>query len=114
MRSAEWAGEGGWQRGSERDGERASKADEADKFLERKTRNGKFLLRRKTRRKRMKAKLKEVKDGLRERRHAPVAEATAGGWAKWCAAISPTTRFPPMPRPSPLSGTTSKGSGCKP
>jgi len=36
--AAEWAGEGGWQRWSVRDGERASKADDADKFLERKTR----------------------------------------------------------------------------
>ncbi len=43
-----------------------------------KSRSGKFQLRRKTRRKRMKAKLKEIKDGLRERWHAPVAEQ--GQW----------------------------------
>jgi RNA-directed DNA polymerase len=43
-----------------------------------KTRSGKFQLRRKTRRRRMRAKLKEIKDGLRERWHAPVAEQ--GRW----------------------------------
>ena len=40
--------------------------------------------------------------------------ATAGGWAKRCTAISPTTRFLPMPRPSPLFGATSQGSGGMP
>jgi len=43
-----------------------------------KTRNGKFQLRRKTQRKRMRAKLKEIKDDLRERWHEPVAEQ--GRW----------------------------------
>tara|TARA_Y100000031_G_scaffold74216_1_gene81895 strand:- start:259 stop:1341 length:1083 start_codon:yes stop_codon:yes gene_type:complete len=43
-----------------------------------KSRNGKFQVRRKTRRKRMKAKLKEIKEDLRSRRHAPIAEQ--GRW----------------------------------
>ncbi len=43
-----------------------------------KSRKGKFQLRRKTRRKRMKAKLEEIKLELRRRRHEPVAEQ--GRW----------------------------------
>ena len=42
------------------------------------TRNGKFLLRRKTQRKRMKAKLKTIKVELLRRRHEPIAEQ--GQW----------------------------------
>ena len=43
-----------------------------------KSRNGKFQLRRKTIRKRMKAKLKDIKEGLRMRMHHPTAEQ--GRW----------------------------------
>lgn len=38
------------------------------------TREGKFLLRRKTRRDRMRAKLRELKEGLRRRMHLPIPE----------------------------------------
>jgi len=42
------------------------------------TRNGKFLLRRQTMRKRMRAKLLEVKNELKRRRHLPISEQ--GSW----------------------------------
>ena len=43
-------------------------------------RNGKFLLQRKTRRDRLRAKLKEVKEEMRQRRHQPIPEQ--GKWLK--------------------------------
>src|SRR6266850_4805587 len=42
------------------------------------TRNGKFLLRRKSRRDRMRAKLREIKEGLRRQMHRPIPET--GKW----------------------------------
>jgi RNA-directed DNA polymerase len=45
-----------------------------------KSRNGKFLLKRKTRRDRLRAKLKQVKEELRKRRHQPIPEQ--GKWLK--------------------------------
>jgi len=45
-----------------------------------KSRSGKFLLKRKTRRDRMRAKLKEIKKELRKRMHQPVPEQ--GAWLK--------------------------------
>jgi len=47
-------------------------------FICGKTRKGGFLLKRKTRADRMRAKLKEVKDGLRQRMHRTIAEQ--GRW----------------------------------
>jgi hypothetical protein len=41
-------------------------------FICGKTRLGKFLLKRKTRSARMQAKLKEIKEGMRRRRHQPI------------------------------------------
>jgi hypothetical protein len=43
-------------------------------------RNGKFLLKRKTRRDRLRAKLKQVKEEMRRRRHQPIPEQ--GKWLK--------------------------------
>ena len=43
-------------------------------------RNGRFLLQRKTRRDRLRAKLKEVKEEMRQRRHQPIPEQ--GKWLK--------------------------------
>ena len=45
-----------------------------------KSRSGRFLVQRKTRRDRMQAKLKEIKEGLRRRRHQPIPEQ--GTWLK--------------------------------
>jgi RNA-directed DNA polymerase len=45
-----------------------------------KSRSGKFLLKRKTRRDRTRAKLKEIKEALRKRMHQPIPEQ--GGWLK--------------------------------
>lgn len=42
------------------------------------SRRGKFLIHRRTQRKRMRAKLKEIKEGLRQRRHQPIPEQ--GRW----------------------------------
>ena len=49
-------------------------------FICGKSRRGKFLLKRKTRRDRMQAKLKEVKEELRRRMHQPIPEQ--GKWLK--------------------------------
>ena len=46
------------------------------------TRNGKFLLRRKSRRDRMRAKLREIKEELRRRMHRPIPET-----GKWLAQV---------------------------
>jgi len=55
--------------------------------------NGKFLVLRKTIRKRLLAKLKEVKDELRKRMHQPLAEV--GKWLKSVIqATSTITQFP--------------------
>ncbi|HEU5276929.1 MAG TPA: group II intron reverse transcriptase/maturase [Xanthobacteraceae bacterium] len=51
-------------------------------FICGKTRRGKFLVRRKTRRDRMRAKLKAVKDTLRQRRHQPIPEI-----GRWLATV---------------------------
>jgi RNA-directed DNA polymerase len=42
------------------------------------SRSGRFLVQRKTRRDRMQAKLKEIKEGLRRRRHQPIPEQGTG------------------------------------
>ena len=47
-------------------------------FICGKSRGGKFLVHRKTRRDRMQAKLKEVKEQLRRRRHQPIPEQGNG------------------------------------
>jgi RNA-directed DNA polymerase len=52
-------------------------------FICGKSHRGKFLLRRKTRRDRMRAKLKEVKAQLRQRRHQPIPEQ--GKWLRQVA-----------------------------
>jgi hypothetical protein len=50
------------------------------RFICGKSRRGKFLLTRKTRRDRLRAKLKEIKEELRKRMHQPVPEQ--GAWLK--------------------------------
>ena len=47
-------------------------------FISGKTRQGKFLVQRKTRRDRAKAKLREIKDALRRKMHLPIPEQ--GSW----------------------------------
>ena len=59
-------------------------------FISGKTRRGDFQIRRKSRRDRMRAKLREVKEGLRQRWHLPIPET--GKWLrKSSSAISLTT-----------------------
>ncbi len=81
-----------------------------------KSKKGKFQLRRKTRRKPLKAKLKEIKQELLRRRHEPVAEQgrwrNPGDWHRSCGATSPTTRCPPTARPWPPFAEMSNGVGC--
>jgi len=68
-----------------------------------KTRAGRFQVRRITISKRMRAKLKEVKDQLRQRRHEPVPEQ--GRWlGSVVRATWPTTRCPATSGPSGPSG----------
>ncbi len=55
-----------------------------------KTKNGRFWLKRKTISKRMRAKLAEVKDQIKQRRHYPFPNK-GNGSVQWCEAISPTT-----------------------
>ena len=57
------------------------------------TQHGRFWLRRVTIAKRMRAKLREVKDQLRQRPHQPVPEQ-ANGCEAWCRVTSPTTPCP--------------------
>jgi RNA-directed DNA polymerase len=57
-----------------------------------KTRSGGFQLWRKTERKRMKAKIKAIKDELRRRMHTPLAEKGRGS-DRWCAASSRISAF---------------------
>jgi len=69
-----------------------------------KTRGGRFWLRRITIAKRMRAKLKQVKDQLKARRHRPVPEQGAC-WPVWCEDTSPTTPCRATPGRSRPSGT---------
>jgi hypothetical protein len=55
-----------------------------------------FQLKRKTRRDRMRAKLKSLKDELRRRMHEPIP--VQGHWLRWCADNSPITRCRPTSR----------------
>ena len=66
---------------------------------------GYFQLRRKTRRDRMRAKLKALKAELRQRMHEPIPEQ-GSGWGKWCVVTSPTTQFRPTQRGRPRSTIT--------
>ncbi len=58
-----------------------------------KTRDGRFWLRRVTIKKRLRAKLKQVKAEIRRRRQLP-SPSRAAGWPVWCGVTSPTTPFP--------------------
>ena len=53
-------------------------------------RDGRFWVRRITISKRMRAKLREVKDQLKRRRHQPIPEQ-GRGWPAWCGVTAPTT-----------------------
>jgi hypothetical protein len=56
-----------------------------------KTRQGKFLVKRKSRRDRVKAKLREIKDTLRRKMHLPI-QSKDDGLDRSSPAASPTTR----------------------
>jgi RNA-directed DNA polymerase len=77
-----------------------------------KAKNGRFWLRRITISKRMRAKLAEVKDQLKRRRHQPIPEQ-----GRWLAAVvrghvaCPTGRRPPVWSPVPCRGPWSP-CGC--
>ena len=60
------------------------------------SRTGLFQLKRKSRRDRMRAKLRAIKAELRRRMH-DLSRSRVDGWVTWCAGISPTTRSQPMP-----------------
>jgi len=74
-------------------------------FICGKSHRGQFFVQRKSRRDRMQAKLKEVKEELRKRMHQPIPEQ-----GRWLAQVSgvtlPTTRFPRTARVSALSDAT--------
>jgi group II intron reverse transcriptase/maturase len=79
-------------------------------FISGKSRNGKFLIHRKSRRDRVRAKLKEIKEELRRRMHGPVREQAE--WLKQVvAASSNTTQCRPMAGHSRPFVTTSSITG---
>jgi hypothetical protein len=88
-------------------------------FICGKTRNGGFLLHRKSRGDRMRAKLQEVQEELRQRRHQAIPRQ--GKWLRQSlprrrpgssAATSTTMQCRPTVAPSRSSITTSAGFGC--
>ena len=60
-------------------------------FICGKTRAGKFQIKRKTRRDRMRAKLRKIKQDMRRRMHQPIPEQ-GGGCGRWSEATSTITR----------------------
>ncbi len=74
-----------------------------------KSKKGKFQLRRKTRRKPLKAKLKEIKQELHRRRHEPVAEQ--GRWLAQVVRGTFATHAVPT-NPWPPFAEMSNGAGC--
>jgi RNA-directed DNA polymerase len=66
-------------------------------FICGRSRRGNFLLTRKSRRDRMRARLKETKEELRRRMHQTIPEQ-GDGWRRLSAATSPTTRCRPTMR----------------
>ena len=77
-----------------------------------KGRTGSFWLERITISKRMRAKLKQVKDQLKRRRHQPIPEQGAG-WRAWCEDTSPTTPCPATPTPWRLPHPGRRGTGTR-
>jgi hypothetical protein len=75
-------------------------------FICGKSRAGRFLIHRKSRPDRMRAKLKEIKKTLRQRMHESIP-AQANGWDKSCAATSTITPCRPTAPPLQPSDTTS-------
>src|SRR5450755_4368995 len=75
-----------------------------------KTKSGRFMLKRITIPKRMQAKLREVKDELKRRRHQPIPEQ-----GQWLASVvrgtSPTTPCPATPTRSRRFGPRQHGTG---
>ena len=76
-----------------------------------KTKNGRFLLKRITIAKRMRAKLRELKDELMRRRHHAIPSRD-DGWQVSFVATTPTTRCPATATASTASTTRSPGFGC--
>jgi hypothetical protein len=80
-------------------------------FISGKSREGRFLVRRKSRRDRVKAKLKEIKVALRANMHKPIPEQ--GSWlGRLSEATSPTTPCRLISVRSWRSATMSPISGC--
>ena len=73
---------------------------------------GQFWVKRITIAKRMRAKLKQVKDQLWRRMHRPF-RCRAAGWPAWCAGTWPTTACLATARRSRPSVTRSPGTGSK-
>ncbi len=61
-----------------------------------KSKKGRFWLRRITITKRMRAKLRQVNDQLKRRRHQPIP-SKGNGWQAWCAGTAPTMPCPATP-----------------
>src|ERR1019366_8787082 len=78
-----------------------------------KGKGGQFWLKRITISKRLRAKLKQVKDQLKRRRHLPIPEQ-GKCWPAWCEAISPTTPCPATAGLSAPSADRRAGSGYTP
>jgi RNA-directed DNA polymerase len=74
------------------------------------SRAGYFLLKRKTRRDRMRVRLRAIKEELRRRIMNPF-QSRADGWGKWCVATLRTMRCQPTLRACVRLGTTSLTSG---
>jgi RNA-directed DNA polymerase len=79
-------------------------------FICGRSRRGNFLLKRKSRRDRVRAKLKEIKEALWRRMHRPIPEQGAG-WRKSLEASSPTMLCPLILRRSASSGIRLSGCG---
>jgi RNA-directed DNA polymerase len=77
-----------------------------------KTRGGRFMLKRITDSKRMRAKLREAKTEMRLRRVQPIPDQGAGSPASY-AGTATTTRCPATTRRYPPSATSSSGSGSR-
>ena len=75
-----------------------------------KSRRGNFLLKRKSRRDRMRAKLQEIKAELRRRMHKPIP-SKGGGCSKWSPASLVIMPCRPMSRHSQRSDSTLPDSG---
>ena len=80
-------------------------------FICSKSRRGKFQIKRKSRRDRMRAKLQAIKQELRRRMHQPIPDAGKMAESRSSPATSTTTRCRQTVRRSPRSASSSPNSG---